>query len=94
MNSKPPHDHKYKREYVEGSAILSHEEDRHTELTMKLRGLLKEGQKVYPNLAIMPLKGGNTSPVITTPNDIPLNQTDLGYNVNVDAKAVFKKRRP
>ena len=94
VNSKPPHDHKHKREYVEGSAILSHEDDRHTEFTMKLRGLLKEGQKVDPNLWIMPLKEGNKSPVITTPNEIPLNQTDLGSNVNVDAKAVFEKRRP
>jgi hypothetical protein len=94
VNSKPPHDHKYKREYVEGSAILSHEDDRHTELTMKLRGLLKEGQKVDPNLIIMPLKEGHKSPVITTPNEIPLNQTDLGSNVNIDAKAVFEKRRP
>ena len=45
-------------------------------------------------MAIMPLNEGNTFPVITTPNDIPLNQTDLGSNVNVDAKAVFEKRRP
>jgi hypothetical protein len=42
----------------------------------------------------MPLKEGNTSPVIATPNNIPLNQADLGSNVNVDAKAVFEKRRP
>ena len=27
VNSKPPHYHKYKREYVEGSAIISHEDD-------------------------------------------------------------------
>ena len=94
VNSKPPHDHKYKREYVEGSAILSNEDDRHTELTMKLRGLLKEGQKVDPHLIIMPLKEGKTSPVITTPNEVPINQTDLGSNVNVDSKAVFEKRRP
>ena len=94
MNPKPPHDHKHKREYVEGSAILSNEDDRHTELTMKLRGLLKEGQKVDPHLIIMPLKEGKTSPVITTPNEVPINQTDLGSNVNVDSKAVFEKRRP
>ena len=79
---------------MEGSAIISHEGDRHTELTIKLRGLLKEGQKVDPNLVIMPLKEGKASPVITTSNKFPLNQTDLGCNVNVDAKAVFEKRRP
>ena len=42
----------------------------------------------------MPLKEGNTTPVITTPNKIPLNQTDLGTNVNVDEKATFEKMRP
>ena len=51
------------------------------------RGLLKEGQKVDEHLAIMPVKEGNTTPVLTTPNEIPLNQTDLGTNINVDPKA-------
>ena len=46
------------------------------------------------NVVIMPQNEGNTSPLITTSNEIPLNQTDLGSNVNVDAKAIFKKRRP
>ena len=36
VNSRPPHGHKYKRECVEGSVILSQEDDRHTELKMKL----------------------------------------------------------
>ena len=61
---------------------------------MKLRGLLKEGQKVDEHLAIMPVKEGNTTPVLTTPNEIPLNQTDLGTNVNVDPRATFEKKRP
>ena len=45
-------------------------------------------------MAIMPLKEGNTARVIITPNEIPINQADMGYNVNVDEKATFKKRRP
>ena len=47
-----------------------------------------------PHLTIMPLREDKTSPVITTPNEVPINQTDLGSNVNVDSKAVFEKRRP
>ena len=78
---------------MEGSVILLQEDDRRPELTMKLRGLLKEGQKVNAKLAIMSLKEGNTKPVINTPNKIPLNQTDLGSNVNVDEKTTFEKRR-
>ena len=74
--------------------ILSQDADHHMELTMKLRGLLKEGQKVDKMLAIMPLKEDNTTPVIPTPDEIPLNQTDLGTNVNPDKKATFKKKRP
>ena len=45
-------------------------------------------------MAIIPLKEGNTAPTINTPNKIPLNQTDLGSNVNVNKKATFKTRRP
>ena len=94
VSAKPPHDHKFKREYVQGSVILSQDGDRHTEFTMKLRGLLKEGQKVDEHLAIMPVKEGMTTPILTTPNEIPLNQTDLGTNVNVDSRATFEKKRP
>ena len=61
---------------------------------MKLRGLLKEGQKVDPHLVIMPAKEGITTSIITTPNEIPLNQTDLGTNVNVGPRATFEKKRP
>ena len=92
--TKPPHDHEYKREYVEGSVVLVQDGDRHTEFTMKLRGLLKEGQKVDEHLVIVPLKEGRTEPIINTPNKIPLNQTDLGTYVKVDPKATFEKRRP
>ena len=42
VSTKPPHDHKYKREYVEASVVLSQEGDHHMEFTMKLRGLVKE----------------------------------------------------
>ena len=45
-------------------------------------------------LAIIPVKEGSTTPVITTPNEILFNQTDLGTNVNVDAKAIFEKKCP
>jgi hypothetical protein len=93
VREKPPHDHKFKREYVEGSVVLS-QDDHHTEFTMKLRGLLKEGQKVDEHLAIVPAKKGSTTPVLTTPNEIPLNQTDLGANVNVDTKSTVEKKHP
>ena len=92
--TKPPHDHVHKREYVEGSVVLVQEGDRHTEFTMKLRGFLKEGQKVDEHLVIVPLKEGRTEPIINTPNEIPLNQTDLGTHVKVDPRATFEKRRP
>ena len=40
------------------------------------------------------MKEGNTEPVINTLNKIPLNQTDMCSNVNVEEKATFEKRRP
>ena len=92
--TKPPRDQEHKREYVEGSMVLVQEGDRYTEFTMKLRGLLKEGQKVDEHLVIVPLKEGRTEPIINTPNEIPLNQTDLGTHVKANPKATFKKRRP
>ena len=78
---------------MEGSVVLVQEEDRHTEFTLKLNGLLKEGQQVDEHLVIVPLKEGRTEPIINTPNKIPLNQTDLGTHVKVDPKTTFEKRR-
>ena len=48
-NSKPPHNHKYKQENVEGSVILSQEEDCHTELTMKFEVFSRKDIRLTQN---------------------------------------------
>ena len=42
----------------------------------------------------MPVKEGNIIPVLAILNKIPLNQTDIGSNVNMDAKVTFEKKCP
>jgi hypothetical protein len=89
----PPYDHKFKRVYAEGSRILSSDE-KHVELTMAIRGLVKEGKKVDESFVLEPIGEGETEPVIRSPNDVPLNQTEFGANVKLPSNVSFEKRRP
>ena len=61
---------------------------------MKMQGLYKEAQKVDGTIIINPIVLGTNRPVISTPNAIPLNHTDLGANVKVADNACFHKRKP
>ena len=90
---KPTHNHKHKRIFIEGLTELS-DDQKHIEFTMKMRGLYKEAQKVDGAICINPIASGAKGPVITKPNDIPLNHTDLGANAKVADNACFYKKKP
>ena len=89
----PPHDHIHKRVFGEGSKILTGE-DKHTELVMGLRMMLKEAQKVDPHFAIMPCEEEDKGPILAQPNEIPLNHTDLSANIRFPRNVSFKKKKP
>jgi hypothetical protein len=91
--TKPPHDHKHKRVYVEASRVLA-ETDKHTEFTMAIRSLLKEAQKVDEHFEIAMANEGKEGYSITQPHEVPLNHTDLGAYVKLPDNASFEKRRP
>ena len=75
------------------STVLS-TDDPHTEFTMSIRLFLKEGQKVDPNLIILPVNGVDEEPIISMPDQAPLNQTDLQANVKLPCNASFEKCKP
>ena len=79
---KPIRDHKYKRVFIEASTEFS-DDQKHTEFTMTIQGLYKKAQQVNGTVIINLKSSGTKEPVITKPNDIPLNHTDLGANVKV-----------
>ena len=90
---KPPHDHVHKRVYAEGSRRLK-DEDKHLEYALALKALVKEFQKVDPEFAIVPLDDDAKEPIINSPNDVPLNHTDLGANIQLASNASFQMKRP
>ena len=85
---------KFQRVYAEASAVLTNEDDRYTELTMDIRLLIREAQKVDDGFIILPVVDGEEDPILATPNEVPLNQTDLQANIKLAANASFEKRRP
>ena len=71
------HKHLHCREHVTTSTTLS-QDDKYSKLTMKIRGLLIEGQKVDKFFAIETVEIGNTKGRWETPAQVPFNFTDLG----------------
>ena len=70
------HNHTYCREHVTASTVLS-QDDKYSELTMKIRGLLTEGQKVDDFFAIETIEIENTKGRWETSAQVPFNFTDL-----------------
>ena len=56
--------------------------------------LMKEAQQVDPHFAILSCEEADETPILIEPNDIPLNQSDLGANIRSPRNVSFKKKKP
>ena len=70
------------------------QDDKHSELTMKIRGLLIEGQKVDDFFAIETIEIGSTKGRWETSAQVPFNFTDLGRNILIAENAKFQQVQP
>ena len=82
------YDHKFKREHAQASVVLKQDE-KYNELTMKIRLLLGQMQKVDPTVVIEPA----TARWEKSPK-IPFDLTNLGVAIKVADNARFEKVKP
>ncbi len=94
MQIKPLSEYKFQRVLGEASAVLTNEDDCYSELTMDIRLLMRGAQKVDDAFIILPVVDGEEDPVLVTPNEVPLNQTDLQANIKLTNNASFEKCCP
>ena len=85
--------HTFKREHATASVILSADE-KYNELTMKIRMLVSQAQKVDTTFVIEPAKEGNKSGRWEKSSEVPFNFTELGAAVKIADNARFEKVKP
>ena len=85
----------YSCSYIEGLVVLTEPDNPYTEFTMAIRLLMKEGQKVDPCLVFCLVdEGSNKDCLVVSPNQVPINQTDLLAIVNCLGMPALKNANP
>jgi hypothetical protein len=85
--------HTFKREHATASVILSADE-KYNELTMKIRMLVSQAQKVDTTFVIEPAKEGDKRGRWEKSSEVPFNFTELGAAVKIADNARFEKVKP
>jgi hypothetical protein len=87
------YNHKYKREHVTASKILT-TDDKYLELALSCRGFMNEARKVDATFVLEPVDPKNAEGRVEKPAQLPINYTDLTATIKVSEGAKFEKSKP